>query len=73
MKTPHELNRQEAAQYVAQQLEEMKKLYANIIEVAVSHDLYVDQTLPWPEDLHRLGHNDSMQAQVYWSPSAQYC
>jgi uncharacterized UPF0160 family protein len=71
---PYDLNgREDAAKYIAQQVEEMSKLYQNIIEVADHFDLRVDQMLPWPADLYRLGHNDSMQAQVYWNPSSKYC
>lgn len=73
MKGPYDLkDRQVAAQYIAQQLEEMTNLYQNIIEVADHWDVRVMQYLSWPSDL-TLGHNSSMRAEVYWNPSSKYC
>lgn len=70
---PFDMNdRQHAAQYIAQQIEEMSKLYQNIIEVADHWDVRVMQRLEWPEDM-RLGHNCNMQAEVYWNPSSKHC
>jgi hypothetical protein len=74
MKGPYDLkDRAKASEYIAQQLEEMTKLYQNIIEVADHFDIRVMQNLDWPEDIGRLGHNCNMQAEVYWNPSSKHC
>jgi len=73
MKGPYDLkNREVAAKYIAKQLEEMSKLYQNIIEVADHWDVRVMQNLAWPEGM-TLGHNINMQAEVYWNPSSKHC
>lgn len=66
------LKREQASQVIAEKIEEMQQLYLQVIALADENDLRVNVGLHFPEDL-TLGHNSSMRAEVYWSPSAKYC
>lgn len=57
---------------ISKRIEEMQKLYSEIIRLASTHDQKVWYTLRFPDNLP-LGHNSSMVADIHWNPSSQYC
>ena len=66
------LQREAASQVISEKITEMQRLYQEVIALADENGIYVNTGLLFPDDL-TLGHNSSMRAEVYWSPSAQYC
>lgn len=66
------LKKDEAALVIATKIEQMQRLYQEIMVLADNNDLYVSATLSHPEDL-RLGHNCNHHAEVAWNPSSKYC
>jgi hypothetical protein len=68
----YKLKKVEASVVVAEKIEQMQRLYQEVMVLADEHELYVNVTLEHPEGM-RLGHNCNHHADVAWNPSSKRC
>lgn len=66
------IGHEKASKEIAERLEQIQKLYGEVIVLANNNDVRVYHNLEFPEGV-ASGQNYSMKGQVYWNPSSARC
>lgn len=66
------ISQEEASRLIAERVEQMQKLFSEVMLIAEDCNIRVDFDLEHPKGMV-TGHNSWAQPTIHWNPSSQYC